>query len=963
MGDGRDWVGWEIEIGDGAAEVAGPEFGEWIERIHPEDTDRVRGAVRDAGAGNGGFEAQFRVARRDGGVSTVAAKGVAVAGSRLIGITQDITSTELLQKIVDHIPVMLVLYDPNLGRFELNREAQRVLGWTDADANEGDFLAKVYPDAGYRASAGEYMQRLTPGWREFEVVAKDGSKIASEWANIRLSDERTIGIGIDVRALRESEERFRTMADNISPLAWMAHANGEIFWYNRRWLEYTGTTLEEVRGWGWQRAHHPEHVARVVERIRRSFETGEPFDDKFPLRGKDGRYRWFLSRALPIRDAARRITRWFGTNTDITELMEAEERYRGLFETMEAACHLSEILCDDEGGPTDWRFLAVNSAMEQILGAPRERLIGRTFRETAAGFDHDYWVSRLGEVALTGRPIRLDRYDAGRHWHCAAYSPRQGQFAVIFTDVTAAKQSEAAQEQAIAKLEDAVQDAHRSRSELEAVLQAMQDGVAVFDTQGSPVFINEAQVKIGAYPTGDEIPRGPREFARILELRRVDGSVVPLEERPVARVLRGESLGEVEMKGRRVDTGQEWHFSFSGEPVFEPDGRQALAVIIMRDITDRKRAEERARQSQKLESVGLLAGGIAHDFNNLLTGILGNASMALEDVEGAAAGRIREAIGSAERAANLTRQLLAYSGKGQFIVRDINVSEAVNEIAGLVEFSIPKSAQLSVNVQRRLPLVRMDPSQLQQVLMNLVINAGEAIGEGNAGKITVATSMTDVEQRFVDAAGEEVAPGRYVCVEVSDTGSGIDDGQRSRIFDPFFTTKFTGRGMGVAAVAGIVRSQKGGITVESKPGNGARFVVYLPASDGWVESAEGAGGRSTILVVDDEAAVRSFIGAALRREGYRVVSAADGREALAVMQREGEAIKAVVLDVIMPVMGGNDALPKMLEMRPDLKVLLTSGYSESEARRLCATYPGAAFIQKPYTAKTVVEALEGVVGR
>jgi signal transduction histidine kinase/CheY-like chemotaxis protein len=441
--------------------------------------------------------------------------------------------------------------------------------------------------------------------------------------------------------------------------------------------------------------------------------------------------------------------------------------------------------------------------------------------------------------------------------------------------------------------------------------------------------------------------------------------VVPLDERPVSRVLRGQSVHDLELRGRRVDTSQEWHFSFSGTPVFEAGGRQILAVIIMRDITDRKRAEERVRQSQKLESVGLLAGGIAHDFNNLLTGILGNASMALEEVNGdGPAERIREVMGSAERAANLTRQLLAYSGKGQFVVRDINVSEAVNEIAGLVEFSIPKSVQVSVTVERRLPRVRMDPSQLQQILMNLVINAGEAIGEGNPGKITVGTSLADVERRFVDAAGQEVAPGRYLRVEVSDTGSGIEEEKRSKIFDPFFTTKFTGRGLGLAAVSGIVRSVKGGITVESEPGRGTTFRVYLPAADGAAESGStkpGVEGGATILVVDDEAAVRNFIGAVLRKKGYRVLMAADGREALAVFEREGDSVAAVVLDVIMPVMGGNDAMTKLKAVRPELKVLLTSGYSESEARRLCATYPGAAFIQKPYTAQQVMQAVEGLL--
>ena len=327
-----------------------------------------------------------------------------------------------------------------------------------------------------------------------------------------------------------------------------------------------------------------------------------------------------------------------------------------------------------------------------------------------------------------------------------------------------------------------------------------------------------------------------------------------------------------------------------------------------------------------------------------------------------AAEQIRQVMRNAERATHLTRQLLAYSGQGQFVVTDLDVSEAVNEISGLVEFSIPRSVELAMTVQRRLPVVRMDASQLQQILMNLVINAGEAIGEGNPGRIMVSTSMTDLEQPFVDAIGEPVAPGRYVCIGVSDTGPGIPDSERSKIFDPFYTTKFFGRGLGLAAVAGILRAQRGGLTLETTPGGGSTFRIFLPAANGHA-AREMPGGKSlgTVLVVDDEATVRQVIGSALTHKGFQVLLASDGREAWSIFEREGQAIDAVVLDVVMPVMGGNELLPRLKARRPELKVLLTSGYSESEARRLCAAYPGADFIQKPYTAQQIAKAVQDIM--
>jgi CheY-like chemotaxis protein len=225
--------------------------------------------------------------------------------------------------------------------------------------------------------------------------------------------------------------------------------------------------------------------------------------------------------------------------------------------------------------------------------------------------------------------------------------------------------------------------------------------------------------------------------------------------------------------------------------------------------------------------------------------------------------------------------------------------------------------------------------------------------------------MRDVEREFTDARGEELAPGRYVCIEITDTGTGISERTRGRIFDPFFTTKFTGRGLGLAAVAGILRSQGGGITLETRPGKGSNFCVFLPAAERarTATAAPNADVRGTVFVVDDERYVRDFVSSALRKAGYRVMVAADGREALSICESQDEKIDAVVLDVIMPLMGANELLPLICRLRPSLRILLTSGYSESEARRLCAEYPDADFIGKPYTAQEITKAVDKLLER
>ncbi len=717
----------------------------------------------------------------------------------------------------------------------------------DAKVSYEQMIELVHPDDRGRVdeAIAAALKPDSPGRyeAEYRVVWPDGSvhwgvgrgRAFFEGEGSERHAVRFVGVHFDnterkraEEALRESEERFRTLADNITQFAWMADANGSITWYNRRWYEYTGTTFEEVQGWGWRKVHHPDHIERVVKKFTHSLETGEDWEDVFPLRGKDGSYRWFLSRAVPIRDAEGRVVRWFGTNTDITERRESEQRLRrSEREFRDLADSMPQLvwMADGTGAIT-----YVNRQFQDRMGLPEDMPLGQAWLQLLHPEDRERVDRIWRECVATGRPYETE---------------------------------------------------YRLR------------------------------VRGGAY----------RWF--------------------LARAV----------------------------PIPDDEGRITRWYGTSTDIDDTKRAEEHLRQTQKLESIGLLAGGIAHDFNNLLTGIIGNASLALDEGAGtSAAQRIREVIRSAERGASLTRQLLAYSGKGQFIISDIDVSQAVNDIADLVQFSIPKSVELVLNVRRRLPVVQMDPSQLQQVLMNLVINAGEAIGEGNAGTVTVSTSVVQFDKPFVDAIGQEVEPGRYVRIEVSDTGSGIAEAQRSRLFDPFYTTKFTGRGLGLAAVAGIVRTQKGAITVQSEVGRGSTFNVYLPVADADAKAQAAANepsvsGRKTVLVADDDQDVRNVIGTVLRRDGYRVILAAGGQAALDISARENGKIDAIILDIMMPAMCAKDVLPELTARRPDMRILLTTGYSEAEARRLCAAYPGAEFIQKPYTAQEITAKLKRLLER
>jgi signal transduction histidine kinase/ActR/RegA family two-component response regulator len=390
-------------------------------------------------------------------------------------------------------------------------------------------------------------------------------------------------------------------------------------------------------------------------------------------------------------------------------------------------------------------------------------------------------------------------------------------------------------------------------------------------------------------------------------------------------------------------------------------------------IAERRRIEEDLRQTQKLESIGVLAGGVAHDFNNLLVGIMGNASLALEMVpaDNPAYPLLGDVVLAGQRAADLTRQLLAYSGRGRFVIQPINLSDLVKEISGLIQPSIPKKVRLRLDLDRNLPLIEGDSSQLQQLVMNLVINGAEATGRGETGAVWVTTGVRVVKE---DADPHpipptQIPPGRYVCLEVQDDGTGMGPQTMSKIFDPFFTTKFTGRGLGLAAALGIVRGHQGGIEVESTPGHGALFRVYLPIADGVPREQPRASGQEdlvgtgTILFVDDEEMVREVARTCLQRYGYDVLLAEDGLEGVELFRKALSQISLVVLDMTMPVMSGEEALREMQKIRPDVKIILSSGYSEAEAVQRFTGKGLAGFIQKPYTATQLAQSVKAVLAR
>jgi PAS domain S-box-containing protein len=719
-----------------------------------------------------------------------------------------------------------------------NAGAAEIYGWTESEAL-GKVIHDLLSTTSEISTAGtdEILHRDGRWDGELNHLTKDGRQLVVESRQMLVWDDGNVPVGIleinrdlserkrSEEALVRSEAQFRTLANAIPQLCWMANGDGWIFWYNDRWYEYTGTTPQDMEGWGWQSVHDPNVLPDVLVRWQASIASGQPFDMIFPLRSADGAFRHFLTRVMPVRDGDGTIVRWFGTNTDVTEERRAEEALRQASEQRGLALESAQM------GAWDYRF---------DTGEVR-------------------WDERARSIfgMASGSQIQYDAAIARIH----------------------------ADDQVPAK---------------EAMKQAIE---------------------------------GANDGAYHQEYRVVwpDGSV-------------------------------RWVASH-GRVLFEGDGEQRRSVRFVgvnMDITDRRYAEERLRQTQKLESIGVLAGGVAHDFNNLLTVIMGSASMAL--AERPSCEHAQAILSASERATYLTRQLLAYAGKGHNTIKLVDLTAVVSQSTSLLSASVPKRVTLSYNLSKDLPCLEADPGCVEQILMNLVVNAGEAMQPKADGLIEIATTSVEVtpEMARLHSKTYDVAAGRYVCLEVRDNGEGMDERTISRIFDPFFTTKFTGRGLGLAALEGIVRTLKGFVEVHSSSGRGTTFRVFLPASDKVRPAEQRApsqqlGGGCTILVVDDEELVRRLACRVLRRHGYDVQEAEDGKDALRVLAGSPALPSLVLLDLAMPVLGGEELVPILETTYPGLKILMSSGYPEEEARKLSPSDSVVSFLQKPYTGVVLVE--------
>jgi PAS domain S-box-containing protein len=794
---------------------------------------------------------------------------------------------------------------------------------------------------------------------EYRTIAENGKMDWVEAKGRVLYDqhtgrpERMIGVSTNITdrkaaevALRESEARFRTLARHAPVGIFQLDRDGSCIFVNEQWTERAGLTPEQCLDGGWLQAVHPDDRDNLVRVRSEAISSGRRYAVSYRLQAPDGRLSWAETLAVPMRNNAGEVTGYIGTTIDTTQHklweIELEQANKQVKDVLESITELF-IALDFE-----WRFTYANQAAARKMRKPLEDILGKNIWELFPVLVATDLQHRFQHVMTERMPVHFEFLSPEGSWFEVHAYPSNGGLSAYTLDVTDRKKNE------------------EELSRLAAIVDASDDAIFSLALDDTVLTWNRGAEKIYGYSAQEMI-------GRTMSLVRPPDSLYETEQR-LASVKRGEHFRNFHARRIRKDGRSIW-ISISASPVRDRHGNVVAISSTARDITDIKALEEQLRQAAKLESLGVLAGGIAHDFNNLLVGMLGNASLAKDILPpgSRAAPMLDDVIDASERAATLTRQLLAYSGKGKFVIQPVDISDLVREMTKLVQASVPKAVALRLRLASDLPPVIGDVAQLQQLIMNLVINAAEAIGD-NPGSVMVTTGeqqIVDGETSGTAVGADPVTPGRYVFLEVDDNGAGMDEATIPKIFDPFFTTKFTGRGLGLSAALGIVRGHEGFMQVASSPGRGSAFRVLLPAArDAAQEKAapppahevkDDLTGSGVILLVDDEQLVRRIAATMLARLGYTILEAGNGQEAIELFQRNLSQVDLVILDLSMPVMDGEECLSRLKAIKPDVPVLLSSGFSETEAELRFQSAGVASFLQKPYTSQHLAELVKAAL--
>ena len=806
------------------------------------------------------------------------------------------------------------------------------------------------------------------GTHEGEVghVRSDGSVFptwmsASMLKNDRGDPSRYVGVARDItgqkeaeRALKESEERFRAVVNNLQDLIVVMNSGGVVSFENPAVAARLGYSMIGKNAF---EIVHPDDTKLVAQDFAEAVSRTNPgIPTEFRVRLADGSWIYVDALATNLMDNSiiqgiLVVLRDIDQRVRVQKALGAsEERYRALFTQSPVGVFMFD---------TSLVLTDCNERLGEIMRSPREKLVGIDLRTLR----HVLVIPQL-EDTLRGNINHYEgSYDATlsgvRLWLSVSASPLRDEKGEVMGGMAVIED--------ITDRINAEEDLRLSEERNRLLVENASEGIAVI-RDWRFVFVNPQLLKLTGFTSGELESRPFTEFIHPDDREMISGRY--------RMRLAGDTTPFV-YEVRFLTGSGDVRWTELNSVLFRWQGEDAV-LIFVRDNTERKKAEEERRKieaqiqvTQKLESLGVLAGGIAHDFNNLLMAILGNIDLALMDMTPSSPARsnLLEAAKASQRAADLCRQMLAYSGRGRFSSEAIDLNEAVEEMGHMLEVPISKKAVLRYNFADGLPAIDADATQIRQIIMNLVINASDAIGE-KSGIISISTGAVNCDREFLSETwlNEQLPAGLYAYVEVADTGCGMDRETLPRIFDPFFTTKFTGRGLGLAAVLGIVRSHRGAVKVYSEKEKGTTFKVFFPGLEKPAEHTDGGSapgaewrGSGMVLLADDEETIRTLGSSMLARLGFSVITAENGIQAVELFRKHADEIAFVILDLTMPHMDGEETYRELRRIRKNVTVIMSSGYNEQEITQRFAGKGIAGFIQKPYQMADLAVALKKIL--
>lgn len=759
---------------------------------------------------------------------------------------------------------------------------------------------------------------------------------------------------------RDSRHGFRQLALALPQILWTCHPDGTAEYFGPQWVAFTGAPLETHLGKGWLAYVHAEDRPIIERDWDAAAAATRTFKAEFRVRRHDGEYHWFETTIVPLRDRERMLVRWIGILNDIHEaklnrlaLIDERDRFAKLVASAPGVIYAFRLTKD--GQPS---FPLASAGIKDLLGLTENELRENTPREaprvhsadqlplqrsivgsakTLMPWHHEWRVlhPQKGWIWVEGHAVPTREADGSTLWYG------------IMIDVTQRKHAE--------------EELQRSQARLQAAVMASGIGTYIWDAATGGLWWDDTLLKLFDR-TREEVERGGIEgaaqFVQPEDREIIANAMDPVREGKTDTI-------SIEYRTLRRDGALQW-VAVTGRVERDAAGAIARMTGACMDITKRKRAEDAQRHSQKIEALGTLAGGIAHDFNNLLLAIGGNTRLAISELgpDHPVRRNLEEIDKASVRASDLVHRILAFSHQREPRRAVIDLRPTIEEALRLLRSTLPAMIELRTSFAPETPLVNADSTQIYQVIMNLVTNSAHAIGE-DSGLVTVELSPA-----MLAAANEhstaDAGAGPLVRIRVTDTGCGMNETTRERMFDPFFTTKPVGRGtgLGLSVVHGIVRSHGGIIAVESEPGRGSTFDVYLPpavpatpAVPAGVEGIQSGGGQR-ILYVDDEDALVYLVTHTLQRLGYQVSGFTDPAQALVEFGKNPAAFDVVVTDVAMPGMSGFNLSRAVLAIRPDVPIIMTSGYVRPQDRVAAQQIGVRDLILKPDTLDELGRALE-----